>query len=403
MRASRRSFIILSCLFLLPVLTGCGEDSDFSFQAVPEDEQASSALAQPDPRSVDAFEVFPHLRFKSPLFLTAVPGTGSLLAVVEQAGVIKVFDGQEGADAVTLLDISEKVESGGEEGLLGLAFDPDFSDNGYFYVNYTVSEPDLTVVSRFTAVNEAGKLEADQDSEAIILEQSQPLSNHNGGMLAFGPDGYLYVALGDGGGQGDPDERAQDLTTILGKILRIDVASDAVYDIPGDNPFINQPGARGEIWAYGFRNPYRFSFDRETGALWAGDVGQGNREEIDLVVRGGNYGWNLYEGSETYRNPEGRAATEFVMPVIDYGRTEGISVIGGYVYRGSLAPSLRGAYIFGDYGSGKVWALVYDEASGVVASNVEIAEVSTVSSLGEDADGELYIISLEGGIYRLEE
>lgn len=393
---------ILAFLVLVSLAfqAGCGDDDEFDFREATVSTPPPVSLPAPEP--VDAVAVFTGVGFQAPVFLAAVPGDDGLLAVVEQAGVIKVFDEEEGDRAGVLLDISGKVKSGGEQGLIGLAFDPDFAENGEFYVHYTAAPSGGSVISRFTADNGALLPRADPASETVLIEQGQPYSNHNGGMLAFGPDGFLYIAFGDGGGRGDPEGNAQDLSTILGKILRVDVRGGPGYTIPADNPFAGQAGARGEIWAYGFRNPYRFSFDRETGALWAGDVGQGSREEVDLVTRGGNYGWNLFEGSEVYLNPDNRPAAEFIGPVAEYGRSEGISVIGGYVYRGDRIPALSGAYLFGDYGSGTVWALVYDGAASRVAANIAIAAVPSISSFGEGASGEIYVISLAGGIYRLE-
>ncbi|RJQ46385.1 MAG: glucose dehydrogenase [Gaiellales bacterium] len=402
-KLTARLAILIPALAILMAAGGCGGDGGFSFREATV--TGTQAEGLPRPRPLEAVRVFGDISFRAPVFLTAVPGEAGLLAVVEQAGVIKVFEDREGAEALVLLDISDRVESGGEQGLIGLAFDPGFAGNGYFYVNYTASPSGATRISRFTtSAGPGGALAADAGSEEVMLEQPQPYSNHNGGMLAFGPDGYLYIALGDGGGQGDPSANAQDLSTLLGKILRIDPFAGDPYAIPPGNPFIGAAGARGEVWALGFRNPYRFSFDRATGDLWAGDVGQASREEIDLVVRGGNYGWNLFEGSEQFRNPEGRPATEFAGPVIDYGRSEGISVIGGYVYRGGGIAGLDGAYLFGDYGSGKVWALVCDRDTGAVVSSTEVAQVSgSITSFGEDARGEVYVVSLDGVIYRLEE
>ncbi|MHB0915961.1 MAG: PQQ-dependent sugar dehydrogenase [Thermoleophilia bacterium] len=387
-------------LALLLFLAGCGGDGDFSFRGATVSAPETAGLPAPQP--LEAVAAFTGIGFRAPVFLTAVPGDDGLLAVVEQAGVIKVFDEQAGDEAAVLLDISGKVRSGGEQGLIGLAFAPDFAASGEFYVHYNTATSGDSVVSRFTADIGAHPPRADPGSEAVLIEQPQPYSNHNGGMLAFGPDGYLYIAFGDGGGQGDPQGNAQDLSNLLGKILRVDVAGGDRYTIPADNPFAGRDGARGEIWAYGFRNPYRFSFDRESGSLWAGDVGQSSREEVDLVVRGGNYGWSLFEGGEAYRNPDNRPASEFIGPVADYGRSEGISVIGGYVYRGDRIPGLSGAYLFGDYGSGTVWALVYDSAAGAVVANVPVATVPRISSFGEGVSGEVYVVSLEGGVYRLE-
>ena len=238
-------------------------------------------------------------------------------------------------------------------------------------------------------------------SGAVVLEVAQPYSNHNAGMLAFGPDDMLYVALGDGGSGNDPDDNGQDLSTLLATILRLDVRGRATYAVPSDNPFVGRPGARGEIWAYGLRNPWRFSFDRATGDLWVADVGQGAREEVDVVTKGGNYGWPVYEGERSNRNPAEVGPDAFDRPVLDYPRGLGTSTTGGYVYRGQDVPSLRGAYVYGDYGSGRVWALV--RGGGAVLSNEQIASVSQVASFGEDQRGELYAVSLGGAIHRFRE
>lgn len=353
------------------------------------------------PENIVPVRVFGNLDFDLPLFLTWVPGAQGRLAVVEQEGRIKIFPNREDAgQASVLLDISDQVQSGGEEGMLGLAFDPRFEENGFFYVYYSAGGPRRSVISRFT-ISGADPNAAEPASEKIILEVMQPpqFGNHKAGMIAFGPDGMLYIALGDGGGSGDPQNNAQNLGTALGSILRIDPAGGDPYAIPAENPFAGQAGVRGEIWAYGFRNPYRFSFDRETGDLWAGDVGERAREEINLVTRGGNYGWPHFEGTEPFR-PEGRSLTGFTGPVTEYSQSRPVSVIGGYVYHGSLAPSLRGAYVYADYYSGRIWALGH--RNGQLIFNVEIASVPTISSFGEDRAGELYVVShLSGQIYQL--
>lgn len=400
MKATLKTFILIVMVSMAMTVTACGGD-DPSFSVVTDKDDVTAA-GLPEPRPVESVPVFSGIDLDHPTFLTSVPGEQDRLAVAEQDGRIVTFANDDDVTASeTLLDISGKVVTGGEEGLIGIAFDPGFQENGEFYVHYTAGSPRRSVISRFT-VDPDNPGQADPLTEEIILEQEQPFSNHNGGMLAFGPDGMFYIAFGDGGSSGDPNGNGQNLSMLLGKILRVDVKRGDPYAIPDDNPFIGVAGARGEIWAYGFRNPYRFSFDRETGALWAGDVGERSREEVDLVVRGGNYGWNLFEGSEPFRNPEGRPAADFIAPITDYARSQGISVIGGYVYRGSLAPGLRGTYIFGDFGSGKVWALVYDPDTGAAVSVTEVAGAPSISSFGEDRAGELYAVSLEGKIFRLE-
>jgi len=321
------------------------------------------------------------------------------------------------ATVAVFLDITSRVASssgGGELGLLGLAFDPGYAANGLFYVNYTTGGGGSrsTRVSRFS-VSAADRNRADPASETVLLEFSQPFDNHNGGQLAFGPDGYLYIATGDGGFGGDPMDNAQNLSNLLGKILRLDVHRAAVpYGIPPDNPFAsNSSGFRPEIFAYGLRNPWRFSFDPPTGRIWAGDVGQASWEEIDLIVRGGNYGWDCREGAHVYTGPVGGPAAacagplNLVEPVWEYGHTGGnISVTGGYVYRGASASSLTGAYIYADFGSGRIWALRYDGSSP--GSNTLVVDAPFgISSFGRDRDGELLVLQYDaaGGLYRIDQ
>ncbi|HEX7044316.1 MAG TPA: PQQ-dependent sugar dehydrogenase [Burkholderiales bacterium] len=377
-RMRRRS----ACVLLLLFLGGCGSDTGTTT----------------DLTALRAEVAFPHLSFENPVFITHAGDGSNRLFVVEQAGRIRVFpnDAAARADEVAVfLDRAAEVLSGGELGMLGLAFDPDYAANGFFYVNYTLDNPRRSRIARFRV--SADPARAAPESETVLLEFEQPFANHNGGMLAFGPDGMLYVATGDGGSAGDPQNHAQRLDTVLGKILRI--APDG--SIPPDNPFAGRPGARGEIWAYGLRNPWRMSFDRQTGTLWAGDVGQGAREEIDIIVRGGNYGWRVYEGTQPFANPANLPADAFLAPVLDYGRELGGSVVGGYVYRGTTLPALAGAYVYGDFLSGRIWALLYDAVAGAVARNVEVARVPGLSSFGQDAAGEIYVTSFDGRIYRL--
>ncbi|MEZ6188099.1 MAG: PQQ-dependent sugar dehydrogenase [Planctomycetota bacterium] len=341
---------------------------------------------------------FPSLSFNSPLFLTAPPDGTNRVAVVEQGGRIKIFPNRDSVtSASTFLDISGRTRAGGELGLLGLAFSPNYASDGRFYVYYSPSGGSTrTRISRFTVSGDPNR--ADANSEEVLLEIDQPFSNHNGGSLNFGPDGYLYVGVGDGGSAGDPQQNGQNLGTLLGSILRLDVSPQTGYRIPGDNPF-QGAGQRREIYAYGIRNPWRFSFDRSGGDLWLGDVGQNNREEVDIVVRGGNYGWRIYEGNAEYRNPQNIPANRFQRPVIDYSTAEGRTVVGGYVYRGNALPSLRGVYVYGDYVSSRVWGLRYQ--NGQVTWRRELTSVPNLSSFGEDEAGELYATSLSTGrIYR---
>jgi len=353
--------------------------------------------SQPQPGQAAIVNAFPNLTFTDPLFLTAAPGDATRLYVATKPGRIYVFDNDPATSAAQVfLDLSGQVRNSGEQGLLGLAFDPGWQSNRRFYVYYSAnsSSPGPSVISRFTAT---GPTSASAATESVVLQFSQPYSNHNGGMIAFGPDGKLYVAVGDGGNQNDPGNRAQDLGQIYGKLLRI----NADGSIPSDNPFTGQAGARGEIWAYGLRNPWRFSFDRDTGDLWCGDVGQDRIEEVDVVRRGGNYGWKIFEGDRDATNPGGIDIATTDQPVHVYTHSQGASVIGGYVYRGSAVPSLRGAYMYADYVSGRVWALVYDGSS--VVSNTQVGTVGNPASFGEDAAGEVYICALDDRIYKFEE
>jgi glucose/arabinose dehydrogenase len=285
-----------------------------------------------------------------------------------------------------------------------LAFHPRFSTNGFFYVDYTAGSPLRTVVARYN-VSQDDLDHADRNSELVLLEVLQPFSNHNGGQLAFGPDGYLYIALGDGGGAGDPQGNAQNRSNLLGKILRIDIdktSGDLRYGIPSDNPFVgNTVGYREEIFAYGLRNPWRFSFDTATGWLWTADVGQNRVEEVDIIQGGGNYGWDIMEGDLCYNSTQGCNQTGLQQPIWTYVRDQGISVTGGFVYRGSSLTGLGGWYLYGDYGSGRIWALQYD---GTVAVNKELANTDlNITSFGLDEQNELYVCDFKGKIYRFVE
>ncbi|MFB3043326.1 MAG: sorbosone dehydrogenase family protein [Nitrososphaerales archaeon] len=342
---------------------------------------------------------FPQLTFPRMVFLTHPGDSSNRIFVVLQPGQIVVFNNTREVDSFEVfLDIRERVnDSGNEEGLLGLAFDPAFSENGEFYVYYTASQPRRSILSRFS-VDDFENNRADPESEIIILEVNQPFGNHNGGMIAFGPDKYLYLGLGDGGSGGDPRGNGQNRNTLLGSILRIDVSdTQAGYSIPQDNPFYGVENVMDEIWAYGFRNPWRFSFDRQTGFLWVGDVGQGDFEEVDIVEKGGNYGWNVMEGPECFSPRFNCRDVGLEEPIVYYSHSEGCSITGGYVYRGSTS-NLDGAYIYGDYCSGKIWLLRYDGLK--VIEHVLLADSDLqISSFGEDQEGELYILSFDGKIY----
>lgn len=353
---------------------------------------------------------FPSLSFDSMTGLYEPPDGTNRLFVLEQAGRIMVFENRSDVNrASVFLDIKDRVNSAGnEEGLLGLAFSPDFASTGHFYLNYTATNPRRTVISRFTAPQSRSG-PADPNSESKILEVLQPFSNHNGGQIVFGPDGYLYIGMGDGGSAGDPMGNGQDLNVLLGKLLRIDVSGPGDrhgYRIPPDNPFVGRgtSGVREEIWAYGLRNPWRFSFDPATKDIWLADVGQNSLEEIDGVQKGGNYGWNRMEGSRCFP-PTARDCdkTGLILPVFEYPTSGGnCSITGGFLYRGELLPSLKGAYVYADYCSGKVWALQYDGSR--VTEHLELIDSDIrISSFGIDRSGNLYVLAHanRGRIFKL--
>ncbi len=343
--------------------------------------------------------------FRKPLYLTYAPGdTGGRLFIVEQDGTVAILeDGQR--QEPLFMDIDARVgSSANEQGLLSIAFDPEYAANGIFYVYYTDTGGG-TVVARYR-VSADDPDAADLASEEVLLRVGQPYGNHNGGQIKFGPDGYLYVALGDGGSGGDPLDSGQDRSTLLGTLLRIDVRTGGAYAVPADNPFVDHEGVRPEIWSWGLRNAWRFSFDRATGDLFIADVGQNKLEEVNFQPAdspgGENYGWNRFEGSEPYgnRSTEGMARREMVFPIAEYGRNEGCSVTGGYVYRGTQLPALVGNYIFGDYCSGIVWTLT-PQADGSWLRTVLLVAPSDITSFGEDAAGEVYVIIRDGTVYRI--
>ena len=319
--------------------------------------------------------------------------------IVEQPGRILIARDRE-LQPTPFLDISRQVSCCGERGLLGLAFHPQYLENGYFFVNYTDLKGD-TVIARFKV--SADPDQANLDSELKLLVIEQPFANHNGGGMAFGTDGYLYLALGDGGSGGDPLGNAQNTYSLLGKLLRLDVDQVEGYAIPPDNPFADQGGAP-EVWAYGLRNPWRFSFDRLTGELFIGDVGQGSWEEIDYLPAGfpggANFGWNFREGSHPYGNSSQTEGLKIIDPVAEYGRDQGFSVIGGAVYRGEQLPEWNGIYLYGDYGSGTIWGLFLDQ-DGAWQNQLLFQTSSSITSFGEDQSGELYYVALDGGLYQL--
>ncbi len=355
---------------------------------------------------VNAFEA---LKFDLPLwFGHAGDGSGEVYVIEQEGRIWRFKNDPEVKERTLFLDISDRIprRRHNEEGLLALAFHPDFKNNRLFFVNYsqhaTGGKPRRGVTSRFK-VDETGK--ADLTSERIVLEVEQPWGNHNGCDLHFGPDGYLYASFGDGGAAGDPRNVSQDLNSLLGTVLRIDInrsENGKRYGIPEDNPFVGKDAAP-EIWAWGLRNVWRMSFDAKTGLLWGGDVGQNRWEEIDIIEKGKNYGWRAREGAHDFMAEEVKPG--MVDPVVDYPRRDGISVTGGWVYRGSRHEALQGVYFYADYGSGRYWGLRYDATERKLLSNQLLLHKpgSAPSSFGVDAQGELYVCNHRDGlIYRIQ-
>lgn len=359
---------------------------------------------------IDLERRFSGLDFNQPLAMLQAPGDADRWFVLEKTGRIKVFDSDPGTtsflpDFIDLAALTS-LNTSGEGGLLGMAFHPDFEVNGEVFLSWTEDVPMTSVIARFT-VNAGGQT-LDPGSRQDILQLAQDFENHNGGHLAFGPDGLLYIGFGDGGSGGDPLNRAQETRNLLGAMLRIDVDTAAPYGIPTDNPFAGNATCTGdpdllvnacpEIFAWGLRNPWRFSFDAATGDLWAGDVGQSAREEVDLIERNGNYGWDCREGNLAFGSPAPSCSTAsgLIDPVHDYPRTEGVSITGGYVYRGTDIPELSGSYLFADYGSGRLWRLV-DDGAGGLTDELLLETGLAVASFGQGNDNELYLVDIAGG------
>ncbi|MGH7718448.1 MAG: PQQ-dependent sugar dehydrogenase [Gemmatimonadaceae bacterium] len=334
----------------------------------------------------------------NPLFLTA-PRSDARLFVVEQVGRIRIVENGQ-LLPTPFLDITDLVSSGGERGLLSVAFHPSYATNGLFYVDYT-DRAGNTRVERYRV--SADPRRADRGSASLVLAVDQPQPNHNGGLLLFGTDGMLYVGFGDGGGGGDPQGNGQNLSTLLGKLLRIDVNGAQPYQVPAGNPFAGRAGARAEIWALGLRNPWRFSFDRSGGELYLADVGQNLYEEVNVVpgnTGGVNYGWNTMEGTHCFASdPCNRGG--LTLPVLEYDHSEGCSVTGGYVYRGSAIPGLVGHYLYSDFCAGWLRSFRYVEGRATELHEWPVGEVGNILSFGEDAAGELYMLSANGRVYRI--
>jgi glucose/arabinose dehydrogenase len=350
--------------------------------------------------------VFGNLSFNQPVGLLQAPGDSTRWFVVEKSGLVHVFaNDQSVMSTSTFLDLRGVINASGEGGLLGMAFDPGFPLVPEVYVSFTRSgSPLVSYISRFTSTDNGITL--NPLTEEVILTVNQPDTNHNGGDLAFGPDGYLYVGF-DGGGGGDPSGNGQNTNTLMGAIVRLDVVGGSPYGIPAGNEFESNPVCDGgtgdlpcpEIYAWGLRNPWRFSFDIVTAKLWAGDVGQGNWEEIDVIEPGGNYGWNVREGAHCF-SPASGCADSFVEPISEYDHSLGRSVTGGFVYRGTALPDLVGWYVFGDFGSGRLFGIPEDSAA-VTAPEVFEETGLQIVSFGQGADGELYVLHFGGTIHQI--
>ncbi len=398
----------------------------------------SSSVAQTNLPSLDLQVAFPNLSFSRPLWMQEIPDGSKRMVVVEQGGVVYLLpNNRNGTDVKTFLDISERRPyQQNEEGLLALAFHPGYKTNGLLYIFYSQQNPKRSVLSEIH-VSKTDPDKVDLSTERVLLQNLKPQPsarfwNHNGGTLLFGPDGCLYLSIGDGGLANDPHNNGQNLGTLLAKIIRIDVNSrtgNLPYGIPKDNPFVNategastnspdaQATPRPEIWAYGLRNVWRMSFDKETGQLWAGDVGQDRWEEIDIITKGGNYGWSVREAFHPFKEQQAVTGSQPIDPVIEYGHNPrmaaqskfpnhsiGISITGGYLYRGKKIRSLRGVYVYADFQMGTIWGLRYEDGK-LTADEMLVTgnPLRTISSFAEDLDGELYVLSFDGRIYEFTE
>jgi glucose/arabinose dehydrogenase len=385
-RCSFYQAVALTCVALpLFTLTSCGDDAGSS------------------PPTVPALGLDTVLTgMNHPLFVTAPSGDRARLFIVERTGQVRIL--KNGVLLPTpFLDITAEVSNGSEQGLLGFAFAPDYATSGTFVVYYVAPGNTRTVLSRFHVG--AGTPDVADPAEDTLLTISEPIGDHNGGMLAFGKDGYLYFSSGDGGCCGDPDGHGQDRTELLGSMLRLGVTATGPYAIPPGNPWATDPTFRHELWNYGLRNPWRFSFDRATGDLYIADVGDGTREEVDVVSHlspgGENFGWRVMEGAECFGGGSCNT-TGLTLPVLDYGHDQGCSIIGGYVYRGAAMPTLRGTYFYTDFCA--AWIRSFRLSGGVVGDKQEYQLLDSSefpSSFGEDADGELYVTTEAGNVYKL--
>jgi uncharacterized repeat protein (TIGR03806 family) len=385
-------------LAIVAAIVGCGGGSDGGGDQPYALEQRVEVTGLNFPVSatgttMTAVRAFPNLAFGTPTFMTHAGDGSNRLFVTQRQGDIRVFSNRDDVSSTTsFLDLTSKVDSSqGESGLLGMAFDPSYSSNGYFYVSYVPNGATRKLrVSRFQ-VSGGNADVANAASERVVYEFDHPGANHYGGWLAFGPDSMLYLSTGDG----EEDRASQDLNRPLGKLLRMRVNADGSYTAPSDNPYGNL------VWAYGFRNPWRCSFDRANGQLWCGDVGQSDREEINFVIRGGNYGWSFFEGTIPYIDAGSVPYSDFLPAIHQYDHTVGVAVIGGYVYRGRANPSLVGRYIYADAGTSNMWAINSDGAGNLTGHALLASNANAIQTFGEDEAGEVYGLSAFGQVYRL--
>ncbi|MEW6434679.1 MAG: PQQ-dependent sugar dehydrogenase [Myxococcota bacterium] len=396
----------------------------YGYDARPANPTCVAPNPPPNFSGVTTQRVFPNLTFSQPLGLMQAPGDSARIFILERPGRIRVFPNSQTAmpgDVTTFLDITAKVNTSGEGGFLGMAFHPQWPTKKEVYVSYTETgtggHPLRSVIARYKSTDNGLTLDAMNEERLLLLDQ--PYANHNGGHLAFGPDGFLYIGFGDGGSGGDPLNAGQRLNTLLGKMLRIDVDVPFVqrYRIPASNPFAadNTPcnvssaaydapaGTRcGEIFALGFRNPWRWSFDTQSGELWVGDVGQNQWEEVDQVVLGGNYGWKTREGAHCYSPATGCSTAGLIDPIVEYDHSVGQSITGGYVYRGAGIPGLNGKFVYGDYQTGRIWAVTYDAMTGRYEGTLLQDTNIAIGSFGQTHDGEVYVLHLfNGQIFQL--
>ena len=386
MTTGKASLLIISVLILC--VGACAKTSSSS--------QEPAAAA---PLKLQLERVFKRVKTLGPVALLQSPGNDTDWYLVEKVGTVLRMTDDAAKRPTLFIDIRDRVDaSANESGLLSMAFDPHYDSNHRVYLHYDrEGEPLVTTISRFVSHDQGGTL--DPQSEKVLLTVDQPFENHNGGQIGFGPDGYLYIGLGDGGSGGDPRGNGQNTRVLLGKVLRLDVNSGDPYGIPAGNPFADGKGGRPEIYAYGLRNPWRWSFDTRNGTLWLADVGQNAWEEIDIIEAGGNYGWNAKEGFHEY-NSNTRVQGTMIAPVAEYSHDEGCSVTGGYVYRGKAIPELQGVYIYGDFCSGRIWGLSKNK-DGLYEPRLLIDSHLMISSFAQGHDGEIYVLHFGGKIFRL--